>query len=314
MRYAVLTSALLATTLMPAVVWAQEDGLVVVTGLAPLYSITASLAEDTAIEVRNVPAAPASMATLSRLLERADPTELAEADAVVTIGGVWPQDPLFATVRGQNIHVVEIDASVPLSGGREGVALVQNPLSRPDWRETSPAEGGEPSAYVWLSLSNAVRMAEIIADDLRRLAPDAADAINANLASFQGDVRALMLDANESLVAADNVAAYALSDKFAYLLTDLGIFVDGSFIEQDIRWTPEDFAGLQNTLESRMIPLVIHEWEPEQTIIDTVTASGAELVVLDALDPSLADAELSADFYLETMRSNIEKIVGVLSP
>lgn len=312
MRHAALMSALLGTVFAPVAATAQDDGLVVVTGLMPLYSITAELAEDTGITVRNVPAEPASMATLARLLERADPEELAAADAVVTIGGVWTQDPLFAAAREHNIRVIEIDASVPLSGGRDGVALVPAPVSRPAWRETEASGGSEHSAYVWLSLANAVRMAEIIADDLKRLAPEASNGIEANLADFREEVRALMLEANTSLAAAENIAAYTLTDKFAYLLNDLGIFVDGSFIEQDIRWTAEDFAGLEDTIESHMVPLVIHEWTPEQPIADAVAVSGAELVVLDAMDPALADAEASADFYLKTMRVNIEKITGAL--
>jgi ABC-type Zn uptake system ZnuABC Zn-binding protein ZnuA len=313
MRYAALKSALLATALVPVAAAAQDESLVVATGLMPLYSITAELTENTGIVVRNLPTAPASMATLARLLERVDPAEMADADAVVTIGGVWPEDPLFAAIRSHNIRVVEIDASVPLSGGRDGVALVQAPTSRPDWRDAPEIGGAEHSRYVWLSLANTLRMAEIIAGDLKRLAPEETDGIEANLGHFQADVRALMLEANNALAVAKNVAAYALTDKFAYLLNDLAIFVDGSFIEQDIRWTAEDFAGIEETLESHRIPMVVHEWAPEQPIVDAVAAAGADLVVLDAMDPALETAEPSADFYLETMRANIDRITGALA-
>src|SRR5690606_32535202 len=104
----------------------------------------------------------------------------ARADAVVTIGKLWLDDPLYTAARNANIRVVEIDATKPWSTTLEGVSVIAQPAEQGPWAATGTVVR-EPSVYYWLSPSNAARSADIIARDLMRLAPDDAARIEENL-------------------------------------------------------------------------------------------------------------------------------------
>lgn len=276
--------SVLALALSPGWAMAQDD-LVVATGVQPVYSITATLAEGTGITVRNLPEEPVPMASLARQLGRIDATALAEVDAVVTLTGVWPDDPLFAAVRQANIRVVRIEASAPLDGHGAGLALVRQPRSAAPWRDGDAPQPDLPARAVWQSGSNMAQMAAIIAADLRRLSPGDAETIDANLAAFDGRVRAIMLDANQRLAQAGDRPIHGLTDAFIYMVNELGLYVDGYFLEPEVNWTEADLEGYGDYLEERGIGIVLHQWQPEERVAAVIAESGAELVVLDPIDP-----------------------------
>src|SRR5690606_38009378 len=112
---------------------AQEEELLVLTALPVTYSITAALAEGTSITVENVPEDGRPMNALVNLLtQRPERYEalFARADAVVTIGKLWLDDPLYTAARNANIRVVEIDATKPWSATLEGVSVVSQPAEQ----------------------------------------------------------------------------------------------------------------------------------------------------------------------------------------
>jgi ABC-type Zn uptake system ZnuABC Zn-binding protein ZnuA len=265
---------------------AGQREVTVLTALPAIYSIASSLAQGTRIRVVNVSADGRPMNALGRYLEKpgVEVVELLrKADAVVTIGKLWHQDPLFAAARAQNIRVVNIDATEPYSATMPGIALVRQPSGQAPWQKgagSASGEGGEASPYFWLAPSNGARAAEIVASDFARLAPQDAQQIAQNLAAFRQKLLALKQSAEAKLAEADNVTVFALTSDFAYLTTDLGLFVDGYFLRQDIEWTPDDLAAFQKHLSARGIRVVIHKWEPSQAIEQAVKSAGATLVVL----------------------------------
>jgi ABC-type Zn uptake system ZnuABC Zn-binding protein ZnuA len=279
---------------------AEEKGVLVLTALPATYGITSAIAEGTSIRVENVPRDGRPMGALGRYFEKPGEDVLAlmrSADAVVTIGKLWHEDPLFAAVRAQNIRVVNIDATEPFSRTLPGVALIREPDGAAPWGAGRVPEVSEaaPSIYFWLSPSNGARVAEIVAHDLALLSPKDADRVTQNLAAYRRKLFALKRTYEDKLAGLENVTVFALTTDFAYLTADVGLFVDGYFVKQDIDWTPEDLAALSKYLRERKLRVVLHKWEPSEPIRQAVQEAGAQLVVLRTAETGNYEAQLESD-------------------
>jgi ABC-type Zn uptake system ZnuABC Zn-binding protein ZnuA len=249
-----------------------------------------------------------------RALANADLDPLfAEADAAVTIARVWREDPLYPAARARNIRIVPIDAARPWAENAQPVALRRRPCT--DASFTAAAEcPDEISPYVWLSISNGVRMAEHIATDLKRLAPDDADAIHANLIAFVDRLRDLKSEYDNRFAELPDPRIFALAEEFVYLFGEMGVFVDGHFLKEDVRWTEEDIAAFENYLSAGGAKVVVHKWEPAQPIRDAIARAGAKLVILDAADPGLAEnGALAPDGYVTILRNDMDALLAALS-
>lgn len=303
-------SLLLAVSALP--VAAMDRDILVLTELPPLYSVTATLADETGITVKNVPPDGRRMNALARTLEKPTDAVLAsfkEADAVVTIGKLWRAAPLYAAVRAQNIRVVNIDAAEPYSATLPGVALAREPQPGPPWESTTMSASEQPSLYFWLSPSNGVRMAEIIAQDLSRLSPEDSPKIVRNLEMFRRRLLDLKAEYERKFAELGELTLFALTGEFTYLSADLGLFVDGYFIKQDIDWTADDLGSLQKYLQEQRIGVVIHKWAPSAPIQEAIRAGGATLEVLrTAEDGSVRDGALTRDGYIDDLRFDLEAL------
>jgi ABC-type Zn uptake system ZnuABC Zn-binding protein ZnuA len=288
----------------------------VVTGTQATYSLTSALVEDTPIQVVNVPEDGREMAVLAdyigRRMDRLGPV-FAEADAVVSLTNALPGDPLYRFARQAHIRIVDIDAAVPWLLSMPGVALTDSPASNVEWGTGTDAPSSATAPYFWLSISNAIRMADIIAHDLSEIFPDSADAIARNLQRLKRTLLGLRGDYQSRLIAAGDDTVFALTGDFVYLTNDMGLYVDGYFIKQDIRWTEEDLARLSRHLENHGVRVVIHEWMPSEAIQAAIAAADAELVVLQSGDQGiLDDGSLAADGLQQILRNNLETLTNAL--
>jgi ABC-type Zn uptake system ZnuABC Zn-binding protein ZnuA len=294
---------------------AQPDPVVVLTTLPATFSVTSSLATGTAIEVRNIPENGRRMSSLAGLFQQRSnqfTADFSEADAVVTIGKLWREDPLFTAARMANVRVVDIDATKPWSMTLEGISVAMEPEPRVPWAEGSELDR-KPSIYFWLSPANGARMAEIIAADLIRLAPAERAAIEGNLAALRAGLLDLKLEYELKLAELTDVTLFALASEFVYLTMDLGLYVDGYFLKQDIDWTTEDLEAFEAYLLGNDIGVVIHKWEPDERIENAVSAGGARLVVLDPIDAGLVEAgKLLESSYLDLLRADLEALYSAL--
>jgi len=283
---------------------AQDDGhLVIVAGLQPLYSIAASLTEgiDT-IEVKAVPETLPSLAGLPHALGRLDDqTEavLASADAVVTAGSVWPEDPLFRVARNSNIRVVDIDAATSLTTGKAVPTIPSSGGSL-----SSMATGINP--YAWFAPTNAIDMAQIVAEDLSRLAPADAEKIKANLDRYESDMQAVLSGYGQKFLSVEPQGVFSLTDKFSYLLNDVGIYVDRYFLKPEVEWTDQDIADFGAALKNEGATLVLHQWDPSPAVAEAIKTAGVRLVVLDDAVGGKNGAVASA--YLSVLRSDLDKL------
>jgi ABC-type Zn uptake system ZnuABC Zn-binding protein ZnuA len=316
-RYAcaILTSlvALLALLAAPA---RADTAPTVLTGTQAAYSLATALTSGTSINVQNVPADGRQLSLLKdyigRRMDTLGPT-FSAATAVITMTNALPGDPLYRFAREANIRIVNIDAAVPWSLNAPGVALADSPVSTVAWGSDPDRVETATAPYFWLSVSNAIRMADIIAHDLAALFPEDATVIAKNLDGLKRSLLDLRGDYQNRLIEAGGDVVFALTGDFVYLTNDMGLFVDGYFVKQDVRWTEADLAGLTEHLRANDIKVVLHKWLPSEPIQDAVRSAGATLVVLDAGDPGVVvNRALAADGLQQILRKNLEVLYSAL--
>jgi ABC-type Zn uptake system ZnuABC Zn-binding protein ZnuA len=283
----------------------------VLTGTQATYSLTVALTTGTPIQVQNVPADGRQLALLKDYIERraeALAPTFSAATAVVTLTNALPGDPLYRFAREANIRIVDIEAAVPWSIDAPGVALADAPSSTVEWGGDDAETAVAP--YFWLSVSNSIRMGDIIARDLAALFPESAETIGVNLEKLKRSLLDLRGEYQDRIFESGADVVFALTGDFVYLTNDMGLFVDGYFIKQDVRWTDADLAALTDHLRDHDIKIVLHEWEPSEAIQNAVRAADAKLVVLDAGDPGVVvDRALAPEGLQQILRANLDAIV-----
>ncbi|WP_223483849.1 metal ABC transporter substrate-binding protein [Pseudomonas sp. A-RE-19] len=211
-----------------------------------------------------------------------------DADAVIGLRSLWPDDPLYPNARRSNIRIIEIDAARPVDGALPGIAV--QPGSKVDGLNSQP----------WLASNNMGRMADVMAADLVRLAPAAKPKIDANLAALKQRLLKLSADSESRLANADNLSVMSLSDHFGYLIGGLNLELVGLDARPDAEWTPEALTQLGATLKANDVAVVLHHRQPSDAVKTVIAGAGSRLVVLsvDAADP-VAELEGNVDLVIK---------------
>lgn len=189
-----------------------------------------------------------------------------QADAVVGLRSIWPDDPLFPLARRENIRLIEIDAARPLDASLPGMALQEQAASAND--------------LPWLDPVNLGRMADVIVGDVARLVPAAKARLQANAASLRQQVLAITAQSEARLANASNVAVFSLSDRLDYLVNGFNLDLAGTDARADEAWTPEALAGLTKRLRSASVAAVLHHRELPSNVAQAVQQAGVKTIVL----------------------------------
>ncbi|MBT2294061.1 metal ABC transporter solute-binding protein, Zn/Mn family [Pseudomonas fluorescens] len=197
-----------------------------------------------------------------------------DADAVIGLRSLWPDDPLYPMARRSNIRIVEVDAARPVDGALPGIAV-----------QSGSADG--LASQPWMASHNLGRMADVIAADLVRLAPTAKPKVDANLAALKQRLLKLSADSEKRLASADNLSVVSLSEHFGYLISGLNLDGINTDARPDADWTPEALKQLTETLKDNDVALVLHHRQPSEALKTAITEGGSQLLVLstDADDP-----------------------------
>ncbi|MDI2591149.1 zinc ABC transporter substrate-binding protein [Pseudomonas sp. 681] len=211
-----------------------------------------------------------------------------DADAVIGLRSLWLDDPLYPNARRSNIRIVEIDAARPVDGALPGIAV--QPGNKVDGLNSQP----------WLASNNMGRMADVMAADLVRLAPEAKPKIEANLAALKQRLLKLSADSEAQLASADRLTVVSLSDHFGYLIGGLNLELVGLDARPDAEWTPEALKQLGATLKDNDVAVVLHHRQPSDALKAVIAEAGSRLVVLstDAADP-VAELEGNVDLLIK---------------
>lgn len=189
-----------------------------------------------------------------------------QADAVVALRSIWPDDPLFPLARRQNIRLIEIDAARPLDASLPGMALQEQDASA--------------NALPWLDPVNLGRMADVIASDVARLVPAAKPRIQTNVATLRQQLLAITAQSETRLAAASNLAVFSLSDRLDYLVNGFNLDLAGADARADEAWTPEALAELTKRLRGASVAAVLHHRDLPPAVADAVQQAGVRAIVL----------------------------------
>jgi ABC-type Zn uptake system ZnuABC Zn-binding protein ZnuA len=235
--------------------------------------------------------------------------EAGEADAVVSLGSVWPSDPLYAYARRYNLFIVNIDAAEPIDPLISGVSTIQYSVSE-NGGESGGIEGGAAlSPYVWLSLSNAIKMSELIASDLKRLNPPDSDTVEKNLANLKSEILRLKAKYEIEIIDAEAFAALAVADEFVYFTDDFLIDVPGYFLKDGYYWEDADARRLQETMKETGVSVIISNIKPNDAVTSAVEEGGGTLAILESMDNNKAFDPESGQ-YMTVMERNLEIFVN----
>lgn len=213
-----------------------------------------------------------------------------DADAVIGLRSLWADDPLYPISRRSNIRIIEVDAARPVDGALPGIAV--QPDNAVDGLNSQP----------WFSSNNMGRMADVMAADLVRLAPEAKPKIEANLAALKQRLLKFSADSEARLASADNPSVMSLSDHFGYLISGLNLELIGLDARPDAEWTPEALKQLGATLKDNDVAVVLHHRQPSEAVKALIAEAGSRLVVLsvDAADP-VTELEGNVDLLIKEL-------------
>lgn len=289
---AIAISGLLSTPLMAATEAAQP--VRILASLPITYGLSELLLNDSGVTLERAAAANLPGSRQSAYFSgRGAPAlhTLAEnADAVVGLRSLWSDDPLYPMARRSNIRIVEVDAARPVDGSLPGIAM------------QSEAHSDGLNSQPWLASNNMGRMADVIAADLVRLAPDAKPKIEANLANLKQRLLKLSAESEARLAKADNLSVVSVSDRLDYLISGLNLERVEVAHKSDDPWTPEALKALTQTLKDNDVALVLDHRKPTPELKAAIAAGGSQLVVINA-DGADPVAEL---------QGNIDEIVKAL--
>ncbi|WAC00112.1 zinc ABC transporter substrate-binding protein [Pseudomonas putida] len=278
----------LALSGLPSLALATE----VLTTLPVTHSLAAALLDGTAVQLKR--AAPANLpasrqpsyfssrggASLAKAAQ--------QADAVIGVRSIWRDDPLYPMARRSNIRIVEIDAARPVDGALPGIAVTGDDAY---------------DAYPWLNPTNLGRMADVLANDLERLAPADKAKIQGNLAALKRQLLELTASSQTKLAELDNLSVVSLSERLGYLASGLNLDVVEQPLPADGKWDEATLKALGENLKDQDVALVLDHRQPDAAVAEVIKASGATLLVVES-DPQNA---------VSGLKTSIDQVVGALS-
>nr|WP_017679035.1 zinc ABC transporter substrate-binding protein [Pseudomonas chengduensis] len=267
-----LSLALAACALLAGPLHAETQPVRILASLPITYGLGASLLDGSAVQLQR--AAPANLPASRQpsyfagrgagALDKA----ARDADAVIVLRSLWPDDPLYPLARRSNIRIVEVDGARPVDGALPGIAL--------------RSDGGDALAsQPWLNINNLGRMADVIAADLGRLAPEAKPQIEANLATLKQRLLKLSAASESRLAELDNLSVASLSDHFDYLIDGLNLDLVELSVAKDAEWTAENLAQLSAELRDNDVAAVLVQRQPPADLAKAISDGGSRLVLIE---------------------------------
>ncbi len=269
----------------------------VLTSIQSVYSIAQNITKNTDIEVYSIFDSDVSMDYGKSAFDNKDLdlTVAKNAVAVIDVAKVWENDYLYEYTRRQNIKIIEIDASYSFSGDDYSALSLLN------------YKNGERNPYVWMSLQNTIKMADIIAADLTRLFPKNEKVITTNLKKFTEELKDLENNYLRETLNAKSLSVTALTENLDYLFNELNIFANHVEFSQ---MTSENIDEIMKESGSKII--VSDKWLKKE-VISEIEKKGGKFIVLDTFNiPRELNEKMDPDGYLKGMKENLDKLAKAL--
>ncbi|MDX2321101.1 MAG: ABC transporter substrate-binding protein [Moritella sp.] len=199
-------------------------------------------------------------------------TEKAAIDAqvAITLGAVWPQDPLFVHARKGNIRMIEVDASQAISPRAQGVAALR-------------LDDGSISPYTWLNPTNLTRMTAIVSQDLQQVWPQQAATIASNQQALMMSVRHLINQQQAMLLDNEIDSVVLLSTELEDFASGNQLFVVERLTKPELEWTAEDKQELVELLiEDDSLWVLTSKRASKQ--LKALVPNPARILTIDSID------------------------------
>ncbi len=193
-----------------------------------------------------------------------------QAKVVITLGAIWPHDPLYVHARMGNIGIIEIDASQAISPRAQGVASLR-------------LEDGSSSLFAWLNPTNLARMTAIVSDDLQRVWPQASASIEANKQKLMLDIRQLINQQQNALFDADVHSVVLLSTELEDFASGNQLFVVDRFTAPELEWTEKDKTALIQLLNDDESLWLLTARKPSK-VLKALVPNPERILVVDSVD------------------------------
>lgn len=258
---------------------AQSSELNIVTTVAPITSITASIAGDRGTITGLVPEG-----TNSHTFEPppSAAAQLSEAD-VVFINGLKLEEPTKDLARANMADaatLVEIGTQVLPEGDYI-------------YDFSFPEDEGKPNPHLWTDPTYAIKYGELIRDTLIEADPDGESTYNENFETFKAQTTELAdaLETDQASIPEGDKELLTYHDAYAYFARTYGWTVIGAIQPQNFEDpTPREVAALIDQVKAEDVPVIFgSEVFPSDVLEEVGNATGARY------EDTLRDDDLPGD-------------------
>lgn len=314
----VISQAVLALLLFSC---GEKKTVNIITSIKPAYSMACNLVPGTSINVKYIDGDELMMNELAAYFKEVYKSEefkklSKDTDAVFNMSSIWNEDELYVYTALNNIYVVPFDVTLPLNPALQGVSVCEVPKID----ESGKVVEGEkvPSPYVWLSLSNAVTMTDIIANGMKEMSPKDAATIDKNAKEYTNKILSLKAEYEEKFLNVDVTPVAAFTSDFVYLTNNFNIFTEELLLKDVYSYEDADWEKLDDIVENRGVKVFLSSFVDEGVSEHLSKHEGVKFAVLntmdDGMDDGIEDKEIyeseAGEWYLAVMRNNLEMLYG----
>ena len=289
-RKLALVLALAAMLALPASAGAKTA----VTSFYPIYMFTLNLTQGLPdIEVVNL-AAPGTGCLHDYQLQTGDMKKLAAADAFLING---------AGMESFLSNVFEAFPNLPVTDASAGIELLTDDGSVLSVGESESLE----NAHVWLDASNAIVMVNNLAEGLKAVWPEDADALEANRAAYTERLTALDAELKAGLADLPHKDIITFHEAFPYFAKAYGLNVVGVVNrEPGDALSPAQLSSLVSIVKQLGNPPLFIEPQYEDLAARTLSEeTGAPVYTLDPAVTGPEDPDEARGYYEQLLRADM---------
>lgn len=315
--YAILLSLILTIScLFTGSALAEEKKLSVVTTIFPIYDWVREIAGgDGPVELTMLLDSGVDLHSYQPTAQ--DIVKVSSADLFIYVGGEsdeWVEDVL-KTALNPDMRVISL---VDAMG--EDIKIEEEVEGMEAEEEEEEEEEIEYDEHVWLSLRNAEKLAQVIADALSEIDPENAERYQANSAAYIEKLAALDAEYAQAIEsAAFKTVLFGDRFPFRYLTDDYGLAYYAAFsgCSAESEASFKTIVFLAQKVDELKLPAVLTIEHPQFRIAETIVANtktkDQKVLSLDSMQGTTSADVLAGATYLRVMESNLQALREALN-
>ncbi len=269
---------------------ASKDAFKIITSFYPIYITTINITKDIPdVEVENM-TEPQTGCLHDYQLKPDDLVALESADAFVINGAGMESFIQDVLDQQADLSIVEASKDLPV--------LIE--------------ENGEENPHLWVSVSNAIKQAQNIADQLAELDSAHAELYRKNAETYIAKLEALRTEMHTAIDPLKNRDIITFHEAFPYFAQEFNLNIV-TVIEREPGTSPtaQELAATINTVKNSGIKALFAEPQYSSGAAQTIAAeTDAQVYYLDPVVTGEADKDYDA--YINRMKENMQVLVEAL--